>query len=153
VYETENKKDLSDLLKVLMDSAIRIMSGRLFQAVGPAKARLPNSSRVRGTMKWPLDAERRDDLAVDDETGPPSSLTSSSLASLFKAVFPFMLHVTLRTTVGDRHVCSLHESSNWHVNIEDSRQDSSLHQQMPEKNSEYTLARQNNQQGNVEENE
>jgi len=53
------KKDLSGLLKVLMDSALRIMSGRLFQAVGPAnaKARLPNSSRVR------------DDLAVDDETG------------------------------------------------------------------------------------
>ena len=47
------------------------MSGRLFQAVGPAnvKARLPNSSRVHGTMRWPLDAERSDDLAVDDETG------------------------------------------------------------------------------------
>jgi len=56
---------------VLMDSALRIMSGRLFQAVGPAnaKARLLNSSRVRGTMRWPLDAERSDDLAVDDETG------------------------------------------------------------------------------------
>ena len=42
------------------------MSGRLFQAVGPAnaKARLPNSSRVRGTMRWPLDAERSDDLGV-----------------------------------------------------------------------------------------
>jgi len=41
-----------------MDSALplRIMSSRLFQAVGPAnaKARLPNSSRVRGTMRWPL---------------------------------------------------------------------------------------------------
>jgi len=52
-------------LKVLMDSALRIMSGRLFQAVGPAnaKARLPNSSRVRGTMRcMPLDAERSDDL-------------------------------------------------------------------------------------------
>ena len=48
-----------------------IMSGRLFQAVGleNAKARLPNSSQVRGTMRWPLDAERSDDLAVDDETG------------------------------------------------------------------------------------
>jgi len=56
---------------VIMESALRIMSGRLFQAVGPAnaKARLPNSSRVRGTMRWPLDAERSDDLAVDDETG------------------------------------------------------------------------------------
>jgi len=56
---------------VLMDSALRIMSGRLFQAVGPAnaKARLPNSSRVRGTMTWPLDAERSDDLAVDDLVG------------------------------------------------------------------------------------
>jgi len=56
---------------VLMDSALRIMSGRLFQTVGPAnaKARVPNSSRVRGTMRWPLDAERSDDLAVDDETG------------------------------------------------------------------------------------
>jgi len=65
------KKDLSSLLKVLMDSALRIMSGKLFQAVGPAnaKARLPNSSRVRGTMRCPLDAERSDDLAVDDETG------------------------------------------------------------------------------------
>jgi len=54
-----------------MDSALRIMSGRLFQAVGPAnaKARLPNSRRVRGTMRWPLDAERSDDLAVDNETG------------------------------------------------------------------------------------
>jgi len=31
-YEIENKKDLSSLLKVLMDSALRIMSGRLFQA-------------------------------------------------------------------------------------------------------------------------
>ena len=31
-YETENKKHLSSLLKVLMDSALR-MSGRLFQAV------------------------------------------------------------------------------------------------------------------------
>ena len=52
-YETENKKDLSSLLKVLTDSALRIMSGRLFQAVGlaNAKARLPNSSRVRGTMR------------------------------------------------------------------------------------------------------
>ena len=39
-----------------MDSALPTMSGRLFQAVGPAnaKARLPNSSRVRGTMRWPL---------------------------------------------------------------------------------------------------
>jgi len=56
---------------MLMDSALRIMSGRLFQAVGLAnsKARLPNSSRVRETMRWPLDAERSDDLAVDDETG------------------------------------------------------------------------------------
>jgi len=69
VYETDNKKDLSSLLKVLMDSALRIMSGRLFQAVGPAKARLPNSSRVRGTMRWPIDAERSDDLAMEDETG------------------------------------------------------------------------------------
>ena len=32
-YETENKKHLSSLLKVLMDSALRILSGRLFQAV------------------------------------------------------------------------------------------------------------------------
>ena len=65
------RKDLTSLLKVLMDSALRIMSGRLFQAVGPANAKacLPNSSRVRGTMRWPLDAERSDDLAVDDETG------------------------------------------------------------------------------------
>ena len=41
---------------MLMDLALRIMSGRLFQAVGlaNAKARLPNSSRVRGTMRWPL---------------------------------------------------------------------------------------------------
>ena len=31
--ETENKKHLSSVLKVLMDSALRIMSGRLFQAV------------------------------------------------------------------------------------------------------------------------
>jgi len=56
---------------VLMDSALRIMSGRLFQAVRPAnaKAHLPNSSQVHGTMMWPLDAERNDDLAVDDETG------------------------------------------------------------------------------------
>ena len=57
---------------MLMDSALRIMSGRLFQAAGPAnaKARLANSSRVRGTMRcMPLDAERSDDLAVDDETG------------------------------------------------------------------------------------
>jgi len=57
-----------------MDSALRIMSGKLFslfQAVRPAnaKARLPNLSRVRGTMRWPLDAERSDDLAMDDETG------------------------------------------------------------------------------------
>ena len=55
---------------MLMDSALRIMSGRLFQAVGPANAKacLPNSSRVRGTMRWPLDAQRSDDLAMDDET-------------------------------------------------------------------------------------
>jgi len=57
-----------------MDSAlliIIIMSGRLFQAVGPAnaKARLPNLNRVRGTMRWPLDDNRSDDLAGDDETG------------------------------------------------------------------------------------
>jgi len=54
-----------------MDSALRITSDGLFQAVRPAnaKARLPNSSRVRGTMRWPLDVERSDDLAVDDETG------------------------------------------------------------------------------------
>ena len=54
-----------------MDSSLRIMSGRLFQAVEPAnaKAHLANSSRVRGTMRWPLDADRSDDLAVDDETG------------------------------------------------------------------------------------
>jgi len=41
------------LLKVLMDSALHIMSGRLFQAVEPAnaKAHLANSSRVRGTMR------------------------------------------------------------------------------------------------------
>ena len=31
--ETENKKHLSSLLKVLIDSALRIMSGRLFQAI------------------------------------------------------------------------------------------------------------------------
>jgi len=56
---------------VLMDSALRIMSGRLFQAVGPANAkeRLPNSSRVRGTMRWPFDVERSDDLAIYDKTG------------------------------------------------------------------------------------
>ena len=56
---------------MLMDSGLLIMSGRLFQAVGPAnaKARLPNSSRVRGMMTWPLDAERSDDIAVNDETG------------------------------------------------------------------------------------
>jgi len=55
---------------VLIDSAFRIMSGRLFQAVRPANAKacLPNSSRVRATMRWPLDAERSDDLVVDDET-------------------------------------------------------------------------------------
>jgi len=54
---------------VLMDSALRIMSGRQFQAVGPAnaKARLPNSSRVRGTMRWPLDAERSDDLGYPSD--------------------------------------------------------------------------------------
>jgi len=69
-YETENKKDLSSLLKVLIDSALRIMSGRLFQAVAPANAKvhLPNWSRVCGTMRWPLDTQRSDDLAVDDET-------------------------------------------------------------------------------------
>jgi len=52
-----------------MDSALRIMSGRQFQAVGPAnaKARLPNSSRVRGTMRWPLDAERSDDLGYPSD--------------------------------------------------------------------------------------
>ena len=55
---------------MLMDSALRIMSGRLFQAVAPAnaKAHLPNSSRVCGTMMWPLDTQHSDDLAVDDET-------------------------------------------------------------------------------------
>ena len=55
-------------MKVSIDSALRTTSGRLFQAAGPAnaKARLPNSSRVRGTMTRPLDAERSDDLAVDD---------------------------------------------------------------------------------------
>jgi len=55
---------------VLMDAALRIMSGRLFQAVGPAnaKARLPNSSRVRGTMRWPLDAERSGDFAANVTT-------------------------------------------------------------------------------------
>ena len=56
---------------MLMHSVLRIMSGRLFQAVGPvnAKARLLNSRRVRGTMRWPLDTEHSDDLAMDDETG------------------------------------------------------------------------------------
>jgi len=55
---------------VLMDSALHIMSDRLFQAVGPAnaKVRLLNSSRVRGTTRWPLNVERSDDLAVEDET-------------------------------------------------------------------------------------
>jgi len=55
---------------VLMDSVLRIMSGRLFQAVGlvNAKACLPNSSRVHGTMRWPLYGERSDDLAVDVKT-------------------------------------------------------------------------------------
>ena len=40
---------------MLMDSALRIMSGRLFQAVGPAnaKARLPNSMDNRLTT-WLL---------------------------------------------------------------------------------------------------
>ena len=44
-YETENKKDLSRLLKVSIDSALCTMSGRLFQAAGPAnaKARLPSA--------------------------------------------------------------------------------------------------------------
>ena len=49
-YETENKKNLSSLLKVLMDSALRMMSGRLFQAVGPANVKVKGQiTTVRGT--------------------------------------------------------------------------------------------------------
>jgi len=45
------------------------MSGRLFQAVGPANAKacLPNPSAWNNEVA--LDAERSDDLAVDGETG------------------------------------------------------------------------------------
>ena len=46
----KNKKDLSSLLEVLMDSALRMMSDRLFQAVGPANVKVKGQiTTVRGT--------------------------------------------------------------------------------------------------------
>jgi len=55
-------------LNVDSDGADRTITGRLFQALGPAaaKARLPRKVRVLDTYNWPVSSERSRSEHLDE---------------------------------------------------------------------------------------